>query len=488
MSTSMKTNIVTPKLDLMDVIAALPCLTQWRNSKGRLMPLLMESAPGMGKTVLAEFAVKVMAKAHPGEPVGYGVHNLGIMAPTDVPGYTLFDTIMGPNGPEKVAVYTRPTLFHMTRAIMYAPDHENADSQGFVESDRDDLGQKMFVGCTVFGKVLQRGLTLLDEFMQADADVRKTAAPLLDEGRVATHYLPRDWAVWAASNRARDASGTGRALAFLTNRVAKFEVNLTMGLTEAYLNGEDMLDHFDPLSPTMEPVTDARGRVVRNPKDVDSRAHPAVLAYARQNEDTLYAGVPSDPGEPFLSPRSLEAGSNLFDVMLRLSVADESGAMAEGLSFVDSFISRREAGAVEGVTGDSAQRWRVFQALLDGTIGTSNGAQFLGTLELFDEVPTLPEIVKDPKKAHVSSKADAQFICAYQIANGMTRTTADSLMTYAKRLNSALYQNIVHNALSRDSDLLGTQSIRDFLHNNPDSLVRMMVMRAKAKGGGTKRD
>lgn len=487
MSSSMKTTIVTPALDLMDVIAALPCLTQWRNSKGRLMPLHLQASPGMGKTVLGEFAAKVMAKAHPGEPVGFSVQNLGIMAPTDVPGYTLFDTIMGPNGPEKVAVYTRPTLFHVNRAIMYAPNHEGADSQGFIESDRDDLGQKMFVGCTIWGKPLTRGLTLLDEFMQADADVRKTAAPLLDEGRVATHYLPRDWAIWAASNRARDASGTGRALAFLTNRVANFEVKLTMDLTEAYLNGESMLDRFEPLSPTMEPVIDERGRVQRNPKDVDSRAHPAVLAFARQNEDTLYAGVPSDPGLPFLSPRSLEAGSNLFDVMLRLSVADESGAMADGMSFVDSFISRRDAGTVEGVTGDSTQRWRVFQALLDGTIGTENGAQFLATLELFDEVPTLAEIAKAPKKAHVSAKADAQFICAYQISNGMTRKTADALMEYATRLNPALYQNIVHNAVTRDGDLLMAQSIRDWLQKNPDSMVRMMVMRSKAQGPGTKR-
>jgi hypothetical protein len=486
MSSSMKTALAMPALDLVDVLAAMPCLMAWRNSKGRIMPLHIKAAPGMGKTVLAEMAARYLAKQHPGTPVGFHIANLGILDPTSVPGYTLFETLQTDSGPEKVSVFTRPTVFSVTRAIMFAPGHADADSQGYVESERDDLGQKLFIGSIVFGQKLVNGITLLDEFMQADVEVRKTAAPLLDEGRVATHSAPPGWAFWAASNRAKDASGTGRALGFLTNRQCMFETKLTIDLTEAYLNGEDILTRFEPLSPTLPPVIDARGRVIRNPKHVDMRGHPAVLAYARQNADTLYAGVPSDPGEPFLSPRSLEAASNLFDVMLRLSVADESGAMESGLSFTDSFINRRESGEVDGVTGDTVQRWTVFQTLLAGTIGQENAAQFLATLELFDEVPTLPEIVKNPQQAHVSSKADAQFICAYQIADGMTKKTADALMQYAKRLNPALYQNIVHNAVTRDGDLLMAQSIRDWMNKNPESLVRMMIMRAKSQPAGRK--
>lgn len=494
-ASSMKTTISMPTLSIGDVIAAMPCIVQWRNSKGRIMPLHYKSSPGMGKTMIPEQGVRFLAKANPGKPVGLAVHNLGILTPTDLPGYTLFDTIHVPSEipgqedqftTEKVSVFTRPTVFSVNRAIMFSPGHERADSDGFVESTRDDMGQPLYVGAKVFGQRMVIGITLLDEYMQADAEVRKVSAPLLDEGRIATHYLPLDWAVWAASNRAKDASGVGRGLAFLTNRWAAFEITLTVDMSEAYMSGENLLDSIEPISPTMLPVVDPRGRIIRDPRDVDSKAHPAALAYLRAAADIIYAGVPSDPDQPYLSPRSFEAASNLFDVMVRLGVGDDTGAMAAGASFVDSFISRRDSGKIEGVTGDTVQRWRVFQALMAGTIGSENASDFLGTLELFDEIPTLAEMIADPKKAHVSAKKDAQFIASYQIANGMTKRNAAPLMDYAKRLAPALYQNIIHNAAARDGEIITAPCIADWMMNNPDSMVRMMQMRAKAMPAGRK--
>ncbi len=485
-ASSLKTAMNKPSISIEDFIAALPCLVQWRNSKGRMMPLHYESAPGMGKTTVPEQAVRFLAMANPGRPVGLAVHNLGILTPTDLPGYTLFDTIQTPTGPEKVSIFTRPTVFAVNRAIIYSPGHEAADDAGFVEETKDDLGQPLYVGSLVHGQALTMGLTLLDEYMQADAEVRKVSAPLLDEGRVATHNLPMDWGVWAASNRAKDASGVGRALAFLTNRWASFEVTLTVDMSEAYLSGESVFDRIEPISPTMVPELDRRGRIKRNPKDVDSKAHPAVLAYMRMAEDILYAGVPSDPGMPYLTPRSLEAASNLFDVMVRLGVADDTGAMAADASFVDSFISRRDSGKIEGITGSTTDRWRVFQAMLAGTIGSENANDMLSTLELFDEIPTLAEMIKEPAKAHVSQKKDAQFLASYQISNGMTKKTAEPLMAYAKRLSPALYQNILHNATARDGEILTAPCVADWMMRNPDSMLRMMTMRMRAMPAGRK--
>mgnify|MGYP005863559569 CR=1 FL=1 len=67
-----------PSLTAREIIAAMPIISNWRNSKGRLMPLHLRSAPGTGKTMLAMSAVRAMARANPGRCVGYGVHNLGL--------------------------------------------------------------------------------------------------------------------------------------------------------------------------------------------------------------------------------------------------------------------------------------------------------------------------------------------------------------------------------------------------------------------------
>lgn len=470
-----------PKLTIRDMIAAMPLLMSWRNSKGRIMPTHGKSFPGVGKTMIPRAGVRSMARSMPGVPCGMGIQNPGVKTPADVAGFVLFDTIDG----QKTSTYTRPDLFSVPVAITYVGEGKpGADSKGFVESFTDDAGQPIYWGSTVNGERVVNGLMVFDEFDQADAEIRKVLAPCLDEGRITSHTLPAGIGVWAFSNRAQEASGTGRGLAFLTNRWSAFEITPEIDGLEAYLRGEDAMDNVETLSPTLVPVLDARGRIVRNPHDVDSIAHPAIMAYMRQNQDALFAGVPADPNTPFLTPRSLEALSNLFDVCLRLSVADESGAMAEGLSFKDSFIQRKDAANVEGVTGDPAQRWRVFQALAAGTIGAENTAQFLATLELFDEVPTISEIVADPKKCPVSDKKDAQFICAHQIANAMNRRNADALMDYGKRLGPAMYHNIVHNAVARDGEVLMAASIAKFLQDHPDSMMRMMVMRSKSKVAG----
>ncbi len=469
------TTLPPPSLTLREMIAAMPLLTMWRNSKGRIMPLHIRSAPGVGKTMLTEYAAKAIARANPGEPVGYAVHNAGIKTPADVGGYTLFDTIDG----QKTSISTRPDIFSVQYALIYSPATDSFESVLC-----DDNGQPLYWGSLVRGQRLSRGILLMDENDQADVEVRKVLAPLYDEGRVTQHHLPRDVVVWAASNRARDASGTGRGLAFLTNRWTTFEVEPDMDALVAYLDGENILDSVEPLSPTITPETDERGRVERNPKDVDLRAHPAIGAFMREMQETLFAGVPSDPNEPFLTPRSLEAFSNLFDITLRLSVADDTGAMDPNLSFADSFLPRRSNEKIEGVTGDHVMRWRVFQTLGAGVIGAENTSQFLAKLELFDEVPTIAAIAKDPKATRVSDKTDAQFITAHLVANGMTPKNGSALMTYAARLSPALYHNVVHNAVSRDGHLLSVPEIGKFLQENPQSFVRMMQMRAQAGVAG----
>lgn len=482
-STSMGLN----RLTLSDILRASSCLLNLRNSKGRTLPLHLRSAPGVGKSMQVAEVCKEQARENPGQPYGMGIINVGNYSPTDAAGFVLFDTLTHPEDhpfaagqSERVATFTRPASFTIQRVFFADPNDPTFLATGTPGADievrqvrRDVNGQPIFPGsivaCPFTGArvAVDRGLFLLDEFMQGDAEVRKVFAPFMDEGRVATHELPPGFSVWAASNRARDASGTGKALAFLTNRECGIEVDRDMRALLRFGMGV-VEPPAEPILPLRLPLTDDAGRFVRRPW------HPVVMAYAEQNEETLFAGVPTDPSEPYLTPRSLEALANWFDLMLCYEDSDPSIESA-----VDGALpALPEVRVVE--PNDDPDRNRIFTAVAAGIVGSDNAAQFKATIELFGEVPRLAEMVNNPTKAHISDKKDAQLIAAYVAADGMTLANGNNIIRYAQRLHPSFLANVVVRAVVRNGELLMVSGVAKYLQENPTAMHRMIAARASA--------
>jgi hypothetical protein len=523
MTQTIDTNVI-PAVTITELLAAAPILEQWRNSKGRIMPLHLQSAPGIGKTALvAEMARRraALAEGPNGEPVvvGFTVVNASMVSPPDIPGFILFDSQefaeseRDDNGallPDairryhaKVARYTRPTVFNLTGAFVRASDPATGEpfpagaDAPTVFLDRDDTGGPIVIGSLVRGRPVDAGIMLLDEFMQAPTDIAKAFAPLIDEGRAGPHHLPLDWQVIAASNRQRDASGVGRALAFLTNRWMLAELQPDMSALLAHLTGRThgrvhggvhgrahgraqggqdaranshtnppVNPHGEIMTPTVLPAIDRFGRIDRSRQPI----HPAIEKWLDTNADTLFGGVPSDPGKPFLTPRSAEAASNLFDVMLRLDLGEDFRASDSSESnYSETFISR----------DDDSARFGLFSRFAAGAVGSDNAAQMLGTLELFGEVPTYAAIARDPKRAHVSEKADAQVVTGIVISRHMTPATADAAITYAKRLQPHVTRNTIVSAVRANPLLMGCPAVLAWAQANPDVMNRLMVVAAR---------
>jgi hypothetical protein len=503
MTTAIDTNAI-PAISIAELLAVSPVLEQWRNSKGRIMPLHLQSAPGIGKTAfVSEMARRraALAEGPRGEPVvvGFTVVNASMVSPPDIPGFILFDSqefaeserddegAILPHAVRryhaKVARYTRPTVFNLSGAFVRAVDPATGEpypagpDAPTVFIDRDDAGGPVMIGSLVRGRPVDTGIMLLDEFMQAPTDIAKAFAPLIDEGRAGPHHLPIDWQVIAASNRQRDASGVGRALAFLTNRWMLAELQPDMGALLAHLTGrahggQDARanPHVNPyggiMTPTVLPAIDRYGRIDRSRQPI----HPAIEKWLDTNADTLFGGVPSDPGKPFLTPRSAEAASNLFDVMLRLDLDEDFQASDSSESnYSETFIAR----------DDDPARFSMFSRLAAGAVGADNAAQMLGTLELFGEVPTYAAIVRDPKRAHVSEKADAQVVTGIVISRHMTPATADAAIAYAKRLQPHIGRNAIVSAVRANPLLMGCPAVLAWAQANPDAMNRLMMVAAR---------
>lgn len=486
---ALNANASAATLSLRDVVSLAPIFANWRNSKGRLMPIHLRSAPGTGKSMIPRIIAEHMARSNPGQAVGMGVTNPGLKDPAGVAGFNLFADVDG----IKTAVNTRPDIFRLAYAVVYAPDSPDADESGFVYVTTSSTGASLFPGSEISyhgagGQLLlprvMRGVILLDEFMQADPEVRKVLAPLLDEGRVGDHVLPPDFLLMLASNRAQDKSGVGKGLFFITNRECGLNIEVEADSLESYFEGGDVLHDVTLVMPSMEGNAVVHrmggGKVVRDRTDVDSVWHPAIKRWFKQNIATLQAGVPDDPNAAALTARSLEAVSNLFDIMLRLPVADESGAMDAKLSFKDSYVSRDHVTSEGWYEG--AERHRLFHVLASGTVGADNTTQMMATLELFGEVPTPAEVLRDPAKAMLSEKMDARFITAYQLSNAMRKDNADAFVAYMSRpkFERSLRDNAIMSAAGRDHTVMMAGSVAQFMRDNPESMARMMLSQGRA--------
>lgn len=440
---AIQTNTDLNVLTLTDIEDVAPVLMSARNSKGRPVALHGLSSPGAGKTMTGKGVAMQAARAKPGVPFGYATHNVSNFTPADIAGFALFSTYGG----KRYSEFTVPAIFRFTHVYI-------ADASGNVRVvTADDSGNPVYVGSMVDGVPVDHGLIVLDEFMQADVENRKACAPLMDEGRISTHFLPPGVAVWAFSNRASDKSGAGKALAFLTNREAQITIKPNPDGLKAYFRGEAFApDPILPLAPIDPETGRANGRISH---------HPIICAYLEQNIDLLHAGVPNDPSQPFLTPRSLELVSNIFDSM-----------MVESDDRAITFAS-------------DARRARIFTGLAAGIIGTTNATALNTTIGLFGEIPTLFQMVADPKGAVVSTKNDANLIAAYVAGNGMNMQNGEALCTYLKRLPDIYAKNAMVNAMLRDGSLLSVPSIAALTAADPSIVVRMMTAKARARSTST---
>lgn len=467
-----------PCVPLSAIALAAPTLLRCLNSKGRPMPVHLMGPPGVGKTMFAVDVARREALSMPGVPYGLAIHNLSIAAPTDVPGVMLFDT----QGGATRATYTTPVVFRISK-VFYAPEGSTTLDDVLECPAVTPEGGALYAGGMVsiltpnasqpITAKLRDGLIVLDEFMQAEADTRAAAAPLLDEGRAGIHTLPDGFAVWALSNRAKDQSGTKKALAFLTNRACQMEVTPSQDSLLAYFEGESDttashavrmgLDPHHPMLPSYDshhPRESSRSPLRRRPM------HPAVLAFARDSMAKMVeAEVPTAAGMPFLTPRSFEMASNVLDAFLR----DEGGTLMTHDSDDESYQFRR-AMALD---------------VIGGLIGPADAAAMFGFVDLYHMLPTVPQIVANPKVEFLE-RSDAQVILAYRVAEAMDVKNAKPLLAFLKRLDDAYAMLAVTKAFTKAGgrSLYTVPEFKAFFAQNPDQLARLTMM--APRGDGTK--
>ena len=336
----------------------------------------LESPPGIGKSQGTRQYAEALAKEL-GEPVGLVTFMLATISSVDVRGFMI--PMKSPTQANVMdTVFSTPPWFP-TRA-----------NTAVVEADGS-----WHEANTWQGDIPRVGVLFLDEFSQAEDEVKKPAAELLLNGEVGTCRLPALWRVAAAGNRMSDRSGVARELMFIVNRRCKLTVSPNMTA---------WIEHVNALPPNKRP-------------------HYMTISFARKNPDIVFADSVPEGSDPFCTPRTLCR----LDRDLMALRSDED----------------RKADRLP--TDNNSREVAI------GWIGPGSAAQFYTHLKYADEIPEITEIVADPSKAKLPPNKDAQMVAAYMVAHNVDEKNVGKLITYLKRLSMEM-QVLALRAITSQTD------------------------------------
>lgn len=206
------------------------------------LPVKLDGAPGIGKT---ESALAYAERQGP----DYGLFelNCAVSSLPDVIGMPTMEK-------ERFTVADGETTEIISARYAYPY---------FMRDKRTDLPAFLF----------KRGLIVLEEYGQAQADVKRALAPVMWEKRVGQHKFPDGCDVLILSNRPEDRSGVTKDFDFLINRRVELQLR-------AELDGWIVWAHTHNVSNMS-------------------------MAYAARNEGKVFSNKAPEKQGPWLTPRSL---------------------------------------------------------------------------------------------------------------------------------------------------------------------------------------
>lgn len=371
------------------------------DNDGRALGITAQSPPGVGKTEGVFQYVELMALAI-NEPVGLVQFMLATIQSADVRGFGM---------PMKAADGGAVPDFAFSRPP-WAPVKVNT----FVcEPTGNPLEPVRWYDEGAWPHAMPRvGVLFLDEFGQADEDVKKPAAELIYKGNVGTHRLMPGWRVIAATNRVSDRSGVMRELMFIINRRMLLNVN-----------------------PQLQPWLAWAA---------NKNVHYMTVSFARLNPGVVFKEDVPEGTDPFCTPRSLV----MMDRALRAIRSDED-KLADKMPLDDI---AREACA--------------------GLVGGATMGQYFTHLRYADEIPDPDDVGKDPGSAKVPAKQDAQMVTAFMLSHHVKPDYAETFMQYISRMHVEM-QHLAVRTINADvkkaAYFTTTARYRNWLMANKDTFI-----------------
>lgn len=283
------------------------------------------------------------------------------------------------------------------------PTVDAPDIRGFLVPTKDAHGHatSFFTRSAVlptkeYLQEFPRGIMLLDERSSADLLTQKAVAPAVLKKRFGEEYLPEGWMIVSASNRVADRAGVIKPPTHLVNRERTVQIEP------------------DVLSWSLWAE--------------DRKIHPMLITFAKQFPGVVFSPeVPKGEGA-FCTPRSFVSAATLLTAVAGV---DEDGNPNMEITCSDTVSN-----------------------LVSGDIGEGACAQLMSFLKLADQLPTIQEILNDPKGAKCPADLSAAYAAAQMCLHYATPAVIDKLWIYAERLPRELQVSIAKQLVTKGAGVL----------------------------------
>lgn len=369
----------------------------------------LQSSPGVGKTeVGGKQYVESLCTAL-NEPVALIVFMLATVTSPDIRGFMI--PVKNPRGGAPNTVFSCPPWMPTPEGINFEVCEPTGNPDDPVKWH--DIGEWT-------GPVPEVGVLALDEWGQADDDVKKPAAELQLNGRVGNWSLPKTWRVLSMTNRTSDRSGVMREMMFIVNR--RGLLNIEAKLQPWLLHVETLRDHLRP--------------------------HYMTVSYAANHPGTVFRDTVPDGTDQFCTPRSLI----LMDKDLRGIRTDEQIEKGILLNLEDP------------IAHEVVASW----------VGTGTAGQYLAHLKYADQMPDIEDVINHPATAKLPRGQDGQMVAVFKLVEYITEDNVSAFLTYITRMHQdmgVLAVSTINADPRRAKFVFPTAEYRDFQRKNKQVLL-----------------
>jgi len=276
------------------------------------------------------------------------------------------------------------------------------DARGFLvpSKDKDGKGISYFTRPAIMPSEEYlakhpRGIMVLDERSQAQLLTQTALGPVVLDGKFGEHRLPPGWRVISTSNRLSDKSAVIRPPMHLINREVTIEVDFDIDSSAHWWEKHKM--------------------------------HPMGIAFAKAHPGIFAKEVPSEP-KPYNTPRSYTMA---WDFLKNVAGTDADGH--PNMKIVTDHVS---------------------QEFVGGYIGDGAATELFAFLKVADDLPTIEQILKDPKKAKAPDRLDAAYAGVQLCLHHADAKNIDAIWEWTERLPLELQTSAAKSMLEKSGGQL----------------------------------
>jgi len=255
-----------------------------------------------------------------------------------------------------------------------------------------------------------RGIYFIDESDSADMLTQKALSDVRLNKRFGDYKLPDGWIIGSASNRKQDKAGVVGTLSMNRNRENTIHIDSDVTSWAIWAEGKGI--------------------------------HPMIIAWAKQRPGLVFSGEVPKNDEPFATPRSLVFAERYLSVSAK---RDEKGDLVDMELRSDS----------------------IMQQLVAGCLGDATAADLFSFLKIHDQLPTIEDIEKDPKKAKCPEDLAPAYAAMQICLHFCKANNVDKLWQYVERLPKELQVSAAKTLIEKSGAvLLNSPSLTSWIGKN----------------------